>query len=106
MPQDITSHQFIDASGNPTGGQTFGPGLCIAWQNGPLSVDGKRVEPNGCFVETVIAAAIDRLEFYQRSKFACEFNAAALEDLRNAMCHLEARTKDRDARGVEGTYQN
>ena len=104
MIQTIESHHFTDASLNPAGGQTFAPGLCIAWQNGPLSVDGVREEPNGCFVETVINAAIDRIEFYQRSKFKSVYNADALSHLRNALERLQDRTRDREARGVEGTH--
>ena len=78
--------------------------MTIAWQNGPLSVDGERKEPNGCFVETVISAAVGRLEYYQGSKFACRENALAITKLQEALHWLEHRTKSREARGVEGTH--
>jgi hypothetical protein len=106
MQQTIHSHQFTDANGAPEGGQTFAPGLSIAWQRGPLGRDENRKEPNGCFVETVIAAALDRLEFYQRSKFASsEYNATAITHLNDALAALQARTAAREARKVEGTHE-
>ena len=104
MDQKVESHQFSEANGNPAGGQTFGPGLCIAWQNGPLAVDGQRKEPNGCFVETVIEAAIQRLEFYQQSKFRSDYNEQAIRHLCHARSALEERTWNRETRGVEGTH--
>lgn len=103
--QPITSNHFSDANGAPAGGTTFAPGLCIGWQNGPLAVDGTRKEPNGCFVETVIRAAIDRLEYYQQSKFKCDYNDWAIEHLKTALDFCAARTADREKRGVEGTHK-
>lgn len=102
--QPLTSHQFYAANGAPDGGQTFGPGLCIAWQKGPLGRGADRQEPNGCFVETVIRAAIDRLEFYQSGKFQSDFNAIAIRHLTSALTALHARTIEREDRGVEGTH--
>jgi hypothetical protein len=55
-------------------------------------------------VEDIIRAAIDRLEYYQRGKFASEYNAHALVDLGSALSILESRTADREARKVEGTH--
>ena len=105
MQQTVYSSHFYDANGNPSGGQSYGTGFCIAWQHGPLVVnDGVRSEPNGCFVETVIAAAIDRLDHYQRSKFASPYNVQAMEHLQRALDVLDQRTKDRQSRGVEGTH--
>ena len=100
----MTSYHFSDANGNPSGGQTFGRGFAISWQNGPLAVDGVRKEPNGAFVEQVIEAAVDRINFYQRSKFASPYNEAALKHLMAALEMLKTRTLDREARGVEGTH--
>ena len=104
MKQKIVSTHFNDANGNPAGGTTFGPGLCIAWQNGPLGRGDDRQEPNGCFVETVIVAAMDRLEHYQRSRFNCPENDAAIEHLGRALDVLENRTARREAQKVEGTH--
>jgi len=65
-------HQF-DEKGRPAGGCTCGLGFCISWQDGPLGRGEDRDLPNGAFVETVIAAVVDRLEHYQRTEFACEY---------------------------------
>lgn len=104
-PQDITSHHDVDENGNPAGGVTTGTGISISWQNGPLAVDGVRKEPNGAFVEGVIAAALDRLQHYQASKFACRENALAITKLEEALHWCNHRTANREARGVEGTHQ-
>lgn len=90
--------------GNPAGGHTTGTGIDIQWQNGPLAIDGERRPPNGAFVEGVIEAAIDRLQYYQESKFACEENGHALVLLDQALRWLNKRTEDREKRGVEGTH--
>ncbi len=104
MTAPFFSHQFLDHDGNPEGGQTFGTGFSISWQRGPLGTGVDRVEPNGAFVETLIEAVIDRIEFYQRSKFASDYNALALAHLYQALESLNARTKSRESRGVEGTH--
>lgn len=105
MQQQFISNQFSDVEGNPAGGTTYGPGFSIGWQNGPLNRGGDRTEPNGAFVETIIAAVVDRLEFYQRSKFVSNYNAAALDHLNAALSTLHGRTAEREARAVEGTHQ-
>ncbi len=101
----ITSNHFTDREGNPAGGSTYGNGFAIAWQNGPLGRGADREEPNGAFVEDIIKAAIDRVEFYQRSKFACERNEITLVNLNQALISQESRTVDREAREVEGTHE-
>ena len=104
MIQPFQQTHNVDDNGNPTGGVTTGTGLTIKWQNGPLLTDRGRADPNGAFVETVIAAAIGRLEHYQASKFKCHENQMALGFLHAALEHLNARTANRQARGVEGTH--
>jgi hypothetical protein len=104
MEQKIVGLHNNDANGNPAGGTTTGTGISISWQNGPLGRGADRKEPNGAFVEGVIAAAIDRLEYYQASKFASPYNADAIVDLKHALRILEARTADREKRDVEGTH--
>ncbi len=89
----------------PAGGTTFGNGFAIAWQNGPLGRGPEREEPNGAFVEDVITAALDRIEFYQDGRFACEENARAIEHLKLALQALESRTRRREQQQVEGTHQ-
>lgn len=105
MQQDITENHRRDDQGRPAGGITTAVGLDIVWQDGPLAVDGERRDPNGCFVETVLAAAKGRLEFYQDSPFACSYNADAIESIEMALASLHARTADREKRGVEGTHE-
>jgi len=94
----------VDDNGNPAGGSVSGIGLNIKWQNGPLGRGLDRIEPNGAFVETVIAAAINRIQFYQASKFTCRENAIALTHLETALLWLNKRTQDREERGIEGTH--
>lgn len=102
-----TIENYRDAAGNPTGGIVLGVGLGITWQNGPLGRGEDRVEPNGAFVETVISAAKQRIEYYQTAsegRFACRENAVAITKLDEALMWLEKRTKDREKRNVEGTH--
>ncbi len=94
----------VDANGNPAGGSLSGKGLSIEWQDGPLGRGADRIEPNGAFVETVIAAAKSRLVFYQEGKFACADNAEMIEHLDAALAIAERRTARREAQGVEGTH--
>ena len=61
--------------------------------------------PNGAFVEDVIDACADRIRYYQGGRFASDYNAKALEHLEAALAALDQRTKDREARAVEGTYK-
>lgn len=105
MESKFTGNHFIDNQGNPHGGTTYGRGFAISWQHGPLQRGEERLEPNGAFVEDIIAAAIDRLEFFQQTKFNCEHNAVAIATLKAALSTLNARTTDREARNIEGTHE-
>ena len=103
---EIDNH--VDEEGNPAGGFVSGVGLEIDWQDGPLGRDELRVKPNGAFVETIISAAKQRIEWYQtvsERKFTCRENAMAITKLDEALMWLEARTNNREARKVEGTHQ-
>lgn len=96
-----------DDQGNPAGGHVMGVGLNISWQDGPLGRGEDRKDPNGAFVETVISAAIQRIEWYQNAnngKFKCRENAIAITKLEEANLWLNKRTAEREARQVEGTY--
>lgn len=84
----------------PSGGIVQARGLLVDWQEGPIQEAGH----NGCFVEDLIVASIERLQFYQDSKFKCEENALAIDGLKAALEALESRTKKREKRGVEGTH--
>lgn len=108
MLGEYTGSNDVDIDGNPTGGAVRGIGMQIDWQNGPLGRGAERAEPNGAFVETVIDAARQRLEFYQEAangKFRCRENALAITKLGEALLWLGKRTADREAREVEGTHQ-
>lgn len=107
MMQAIEAVNNLDTNGNPTGGHVSGPGIAVTWQSGPLGRGQERKEPNGAFVEGVIAAALQRLEFYQTAsggKFKCRENALAITKLEEALHWLDHRTKAREARQVEGTH--
>lgn len=116
--QDCKISNCLDENENPTGGYVNGTGLSIDWQNGPLGrhaegceymkpcVQGcTRVAPSGAFVETVISAALQRIEFYQASKFKCRETALAITKLEEALHWLESRTKNREKREVEGLHK-
>lgn len=90
--------------GKPAGGYVLGTGISITWQDGPLGRGAERVEPNGAFVETVIRAAIQRIEHYQTLQFSCRENALAITKLEEALHWLGARTARREADGTEGTH--
>jgi hypothetical protein len=100
-----SSHFTDESNAAPEGGQSFGPGFAIAWQRGPLGRGAGRKPQNGAFVEDVIAAAADRIEYYQGGRFACDDNAEALEHLRLALAALNRRTASRESRQVEGTHE-
>lgn len=98
---------LVTDEGNPSGGNVRGVGLIIDWQDGPLGRGAYRTEPNGAFVETVINAAKQRIEFYQTAnngKFACRENVLAINLLGDALTILNERTRLREARQVEGTH--
>lgn len=104
MRQQLVQDHDTDATGAPAGGRTVGVGIIIDWQNGPLGRDGERKEPNGAFVEGVLAAALGRLQYYQSSKFNCRENALAITKIEEALHWLDSRTANREARKVEGTH--
>lgn len=94
--------------GMPAGGEVRATGLTIHWQDGPLGRGEERKEPNGAFVETILRAAIQRLQWYQEvaeGKFACNDNTIAMNKIGSALTYLRQRTVAREARGVEGTHE-
>jgi hypothetical protein len=118
MIQRFIAENHLTEDGNPDGGfvdmmtpavepdgsrEAQWAALWIRWQKGPLVIDGVRQEPNGCFVETVIEAALQRMEFYQDTKFACAENQEIIDHLRKAIAWCQERTARREARQVEGT---
>lgn len=73
----------------------------IRFQNGPIAEYGV----NGISNEALLAIVEDRLLGFQSGAFACRENAVALTKLQECMMWLQKRTRDRMARGVEGTNQ-
>lgn len=73
----------------------------IHFQNGPIAETGV----NGISNEALLAIVEDRLIGFQSGQFSCRENAVALTKLQEAMMWLQKRTRDRMARGVEGTNQ-
>jgi len=100
----ITENHALDEEGRPAGGFSETQWIRVDWQDGPLSVDGVRREPNGAFVEDVIRVAIGRLEFYNDGDFRCRENSLAITKLEEALHWLNHRTSAREERGVEGTH--
>lgn len=72
----------------------------VRFQNGPI----KEAGTNGVTHEALLAILIDRLEGFQSGKYACGDNEKALHHLQAAQAVLQNRTKQRLARGVEGTH--
>lgn len=91
----------------PAGGTVRGTGLSIDWQNGPLGRVGtdERIEPNGAFVETVLEAVKQRIEYYNAAGFGCRENSLAITKIEEAIHWLNARTNRRVAQNVEGTHE-
>lgn len=73
----------------------------ISFQNGPILEAGV----NGISGEALLAIITDRLRSFQAGPFSCRENAVALTHAETTMMWLQKRTRDRLARGVEGTNQ-
>jgi len=74
----------------------------ISFQDGPIKENGL----NGIRNEDLLEVLIDRLEYLQEKddgRYACPENYEALINIKLALRRLNARTKDRIKRGVEGT---
>ena len=70
----------------------------INFQKGPVQEAGL----NGVFLEDLLLIAIDQIEHFQNSDFACEENADTLTHLRNALATTRARQYERSLRNVQG----
>ena len=111
----------LDENENPTGGEVYlkvtkngdteFPALVINWQDGPRGMgenpDGSPVlaDPNGAFVEDVLWAALQRLEFFNESKFRDRANSLAITKIEEALQALKNRQLERSYRGVEGKHE-
>jgi len=118
MPREITTHRVNGCNDALAVHAMDGPGpggasheyriqlggsnyLMLNFQNGPI----KEVGTNGITHESLLAVLIDRLEGFQRGPYKCQANQAALDALETAQAALRSRTKERLARGVEGTHE-
>lgn len=73
----------------------------ITFQNGPIA----EAHVNGLTQEALLAIVEDRLKCFQAGPFANPYNAEALAAVQFAMRRLQERTRERLARGVEGTHE-
>ena len=111
--QSLNCHNNTDEHGNPTGGGVYDathgdtPKFTIEWQDGPrgINANGSLGESNGAFVEDSIFAAIQRLQFFQESKYKTRENAIAITKLEEALMVLTMRRLDRADRAVEGKHE-
>ncbi len=84
----------------PSGPDSTVAQTIIKFQNGPIG----EVGVNGISGEALLAIVEDRLKSFQAGPYACRENAIALTKIQEAMHWLHHRTRERVARGVEGTH--
>ncbi|MCA4232772.1 hypothetical protein [Acinetobacter baumannii] len=89
-PTNLPAGHFYDV----ITGDTITP---IHFQNGPVKENGV----NGVTNEALLAIVIHRTKILN-DKFPCDENKRAISYMENALALFEQRTKDRQARGVEG----
>ena len=75
--------------------------VVLRFQHGPISENGV----NGITQEVLLAILIDRLQSFQSGDYRCRENEIALTKMEGAQLWLHYRTRDRMARGVEGTHE-
>ena len=59
---------------------------------------------NGTMLEEMLRVSIERLQDLN-SRFACRENSIVITKMQEALMWLNARTADRESRGVEGKHQ-
>lgn len=113
---------LLDTNENPTGGDVYlhvtkngdseFPALVINWQDGPRGTDATNpdgspvlADPNGAFVEDVLWAALQRLEFFNESKYRDRANSIAITHIEQALQALKDRQLERSYRNVEGKHE-
>jgi hypothetical protein len=89
-------YEIDQVGGAPDSG---GVKTLIKFQNGPIAEAGV----NGGSNEALLAIVIDRMRGFQSGPYKCRDNACALTHLEEALMWLQKRTRERMARGVEGT---
>ena len=73
----------------------------VHFQEGPV----KEVGLNGFGDVDLLLMVKTRLQAFQATEYACKENAEALVNVQEAITWLTSRTRNREARGVEGTSQ-
>lgn len=97
-------HEYAIEFGNSDGSDPTGHSsrtTIINFQKGPIQEHGV----NGISGEALMAVQIDRLRSFQAGPYVCRENALALTAMEEALMWLQKRTRDRMARGVEGTSE-
>lgn len=117
----LKANNQLDENQNPTGGSVElhvtkngdneYPALIVNWQDGPrgtgTNLDGSPAlaDPNGAFVEDVLWAALQRLEFFNESKYRDRANSMAITHIEQALQALKDRQLERSHRNVEGKHE-
>lgn len=108
----LVAKNELDENENPTGGEvrlelSGHPELLIKWQSKPRKVEGsdELLPPNGAFVEDVLWAALQRLEFFNETKYRDRGNSLAITHIEQALQALKDRQLQRTYRGVEGEHK-
>lgn len=73
----------------------------IRFQEGPI----KEYGVNGITDEHLIRIVLERIESFQDSEFKCEDNKAIIYNLKHTLLYMSNRRKERESRGVEGTFK-
>lgn len=118
---NLEAHNRLDKNENPTGGEVVlyidtpvsnYPALTVQWQDGPrgtgeTNADGSPIlaPPNGAFIEDVLWAALQRLEFFNESKYRDRANSLAITHIEAALQVLKDRQLERSYRNVEGKHE-
>lgn len=67
--------------------------------------EGARLDPNSIpGILDLMYMIRDRIQTFQKGEFACRENALVLTKIEEAIMWAEKRVKDREERGVLGTY--
>jgi hypothetical protein len=89
-------YEIDQVGGAPNSG---GVKTLLRFQLGPIKESGV----NGISNEALLAIVIDRLRGFQGGEYSCKENSVALTHTETALLWLQKRTRERLARGVEGT---
>ena len=111
VQQTFVAENYTDKEGGPEGGFVSldipsGRILSIVWQNGPLMRGADRREPNGTFVETVIAAAVQRIQYYSASNTTTRPSSGAVRSLSLSHTSKRRSTGSKLARQTESSAES